>query len=81
MLGFDLRALQIGWPVRMPLSRSVGDGLWELRSKLPGGQIARSMFAFSDGQMVLLNAFVKKTQKTPPHEISLAKQRMKGVSE
>ncbi len=44
IVGADLRTLQIGFPMGMPLCRSLGDGLWELRSTLPG-KIARVIFS------------------------------------
>jgi phage-related protein len=78
VVGFDLRRLQIGWPVGMPLCRSLGGGLWELRSTLPSKTISRVILTFEDGVIVLLNGFVKKTQKTPPAEIALAQRRMAG---
>jgi phage-related protein len=78
VVGFDLRKLQIGWPVGMPLCRSLGGGLWEMRSSLPSNTISRVIFMFEDGVIVLLNGFIKKTQKTPPAEISLAQRRMAG---
>ncbi len=58
------------------LGASLGRDLWEVRSSLTQGKIARLIFCVSDGQMVLLHAFIKKTQKTPQHEIDLALKRM-----
>ena len=78
-IGFDLKQLEYGWPVGMPLCRSLGRGLWELRSRLPDGRIARVIFCFKDAEMVLLQGFIKKTQKTPPQEIELALRRMRGM--
>ena len=43
-IGTDLATVQVGWPVGMPLCRSLGAGLWELRSKLSNGRIARLLF-------------------------------------
>ena len=65
----------------MPLCRSLANrpGLWEVRSKLSGGRIARVFFCAHDGHMVLLHGFEKKTQKTPDHEIDVAVKRMKGL--
>ena len=57
--------MEFGWPIGMPLCRSFGRGLWEVRSGLPGGRIARVIFAERDGAMVLLHGFIKKTQQTP----------------
>jgi phage-related protein len=45
---------------------------------LTHGRIARVIFCITDGRMILLNGFIKKTQKTPMHEIELALKRMKG---
>lgn len=69
-----------GWPLGLPLCRSLGDGLWEVRSSLAGGRIARVIFAFDDGTIVLLNGFIKKTRKTPPAEIDLALKRLKEMT-
>ena len=63
----------------MPLVRSLGRELWEVRSNLVGGRIARVIFCVEKDCMVLLNGFVKKTQKTPKQEIDLALKRRKGV--
>lgn len=78
-IGFDLKALEYGWPVGMPLCRSLGRGLWELRSDLLDGRTARVIFCPRRGELVLLRGFIKKTQKTPPQEIELALRRMKGL--
>ena len=40
-VGIDLMRVQVGWPIGMPLVRSLGDGLWEIRSSLPSQRIAR----------------------------------------
>jgi phage-related protein len=66
------------WPIGMPLVRSLGSGLWEVRSSLPRGRIARVLFCVHDEQMVLLHAFIKKTQKTPKQDLDLALGRMNG---
>jgi phage-related protein len=51
--------------------------LWEVRSKLTGGRIARVIFSISQGEMILLLGFIKKSQKTPKPEIDLALKRKK----
>jgi phage-related protein len=78
-IGFDLKGLEYGWPVGMPLCRSLGRGLWELRSSLPDGRIARVIFCMHQAELVLLHGFIKKTQKTPPQEIELGWKRMRGL--
>jgi len=78
-IGQDLRRLQFRWPVGMPLARSLGKGLWEVRSNLSGGTISRVIFCFYQGELVALNAFVKKTQQTPQSELDLALDRKKEL--
>ncbi len=65
----------------MPYCRALGHGLWEVRSDLPGGRIARVIFCIVNGEMVLLHGFEKKTQKTPPRDIELALKRKRDVTE
>ena len=74
-IGEDIKTLQFGWPIGMPLARKMDDNLWELRSKLGKG-IARTFFTVYRNKLVLLHGFVKKSQKTPPKELSLAKRRL-----
>lgn len=71
-LGRNLRLLEMGWPIGMPLCKPLGSGLWEVRSRLSGNRIARVIFCASQGSMILLHAFIKKTQKTPQSELDLA---------
>ena len=78
IIGEDIKEVEFSWPIGMPLVRSAGRGLWEVRSTLPQGRIARVLFCVTGKQMVLLQGFIKKSQKTPKREIDLALQRMKG---
>ena len=75
LIGEDIKTVQWGWPLGMPLVRGLGDGLWEIRTNLPG-KIARVIFCTHDDHIVLLHGFIKKAQKTPKKEIELAKQRL-----
>lgn len=52
--------------------RSLGRGLWEVRSSLTQGRIGRVLFCEHGGRMILLHAFIKKTQKTPASDLELA---------
>ena len=74
-IGQDLMRLQFRWPVGMPLARPLGDGLWEVRSDLSGNRIARVFFCFTEGRLLALHGFIKKTQKTPDAELKLARKR------
>lgn len=55
-------------------------GLWEVRSSLTRGRIARVIFCELEGKMILLHAFIKKSQRTPTSDIDLAVKRMKVIS-
>ena len=81
-IGDDIRTAEFGWPIGMPLCRSIKDrkGLWEIRSNLSDGRISRVFFCVHDGSMVLLHGFIKKTQKAPERELDIAKIRMRGLT-
>ncbi len=78
VLGEDIKDVEFAWPIGLPFVRSLGDDLWEVRSNLRNGGIARVIFCVHGGDMVLLHGFVKKTQKTPRRDLDLARKRMKG---
>ncbi len=78
-IGTDLATLQIGWPIGMPLCRSLGGGLWELRSTLANNRIARLIFFVTQGRIGIVHGFIKKTRKSPPGETALAHKRMKEM--
>lgn len=79
VIGEDIKDVEFSWPVGMPLCRSLGDGLWEVRSSLARGRIARVLFCVTRGNMALLHGFIKKTQKTPAKVLELALRRMKEL--
>ena len=63
----------------MPLCRSLGSGLWEVRSNLPSRRIARVLFFVHEGRIGVVHGFVKKTQRTPPEDLALARRRMQEM--
>lgn len=81
IFGTDIATVEFGWPVGMPTCRPLASrrGLWEVRSSLTQNRIARVLFIVYQGQMVLLHAFVKKTQQTPKSDLDLAVKRQKEV--
>ena len=81
-IGADLRRVQTGWPVGMPLCRSLGGGLWELRSTLPSSsRIARVMFFVHGDRIGVVHGFIKKTQSTPDKILELARKRMREMQQ
>lgn len=65
---------EAGPSLREPYSKSLSDGIFEIRTKF-GSDITRVLYFFVIGKKIILtNGFIKKTQKTPPVEIELAKQ-------
>ena len=63
------------------MCRPLGQGRWEVRSRLPGKRIARVIFGIAQGHMVLLHGFLKKTPKTPGEDLALARKRMKEIEQ
>lgn len=78
-IGMDLMRAQFRWPAGMPLCRSMGQGLFEIRSALPSGRIARVFVCQTRSGLVALHGFIKKTQATPKADLDLALKRMKDT--
>ena len=77
-IGEDIKAVEIAWPIGLPLVRKLDSDLWEVRSQL-AGRISRVFFTVWERYMVLLHGFIKKSQKTPPAELELARKRRNDV--
>lgn len=74
-IGEDIRTVEFGWPIGMPVSRPLGKGLYEVRTTLKD-RIARVFFTIDAEAMVLLHGFIKKSQATPDSELALARSRL-----
>ncbi|MEM9007939.1 MAG: type II toxin-antitoxin system RelE/ParE family toxin [Cyanobacteria bacterium P01_F01_bin.86] len=79
VIGVDIKTVEYGWPIGMPICRSMGNGLYEVRSNLPDGTIARVFFCIYQENMLLLHGFIKKTQKIPKQDLDLALTRKKNL--
>ncbi|WP_366522775.1 type II toxin-antitoxin system RelE/ParE family toxin [uncultured Limnohabitans sp.] len=75
-VGEDIAYVQYKWPIGKPRVDHLRGPIWEVRSKI-GNRIARVLFAVEASEMILLHAFVKKTQQTNPADIELATKRLK----
>jgi phage-related protein len=75
VIGEDIKLVQFRWPLGMPLVRKIETDLWEVRSRLGQGRIARILFTVQGNEMALLHGFVKKSQKIPMDELKLARHR------
>ena len=76
-IGEDIKTAQLGWPLGMPLIRKIQKDLWEVRTTLDSG-IARVFFTVDGEHMSLLHGFIKKSQKTPQHELNTALVRLRN---
>jgi phage-related protein len=74
LIGTDIKTVQLGWPIGMPVVRKLENGLWEVRTSL-ADTIARVIFTVVGTDMILLHGFIKKSQKTPVVDLNTAKQR------
>ena len=73
-VGSDIKTVEYGWPIGMPTCRSLGEGLWEVRTKLRDRE-ARVIFFFKGADMILAHGFVKKERRTPLADLRLARNR------
>jgi len=77
-IGEDIKTVEFGWPIGMPVCRPLGEGIYEVRTTLVQKRIARVLFYIDKkGRMVLLHGFIKKTQKTPDEDLDLARGNKK----
>jgi phage-related protein len=78
VIGIDLKTVQYGWPLGMPLVRKMASALWEVRSNIPHGTV-RILFTVVGTEMVLLHGFEKTSAKTPTSELATALTRLKDI--
>ena len=78
IIGEDLKTIQFGWPLGMPLVKHVEGDIWESRGKLKNG-IARIFFVLDGKSMILIHGFQKKQQRTPKPDLDLARTRIKKL--
>ena len=78
-IGIDIKTVEFGWPIGMPVCRPMGGGLYEVRTNLNSNRIARVLFCIEGNRMMLLHGLIKKTQKTSKQDLELAKTRYKEV--
>jgi phage-related protein len=70
---------EFGLDLRMPHSRAMGGGLFELRPKGREG-IARVFYCTQVGKrIIVLHSFIKKTNETPKRELEIARKRQREV--
>jgi len=74
IIGGDIKTVQYGWPLGMPVVRKLEQGLWEIRSRL-NKRIARILFMVQGNTMILLHGFIKKSQKIAKADLVVARQR------
>ena len=86
-IGKDIKAVQFGWPLGLPLVDHIDGDLWEVRTRL-ANRIARVLFVVdamkavpvgAGAVLVLLHGFIKKDRKTPKPDLDLAKDRLKRM--
>ena len=79
IIGTDIKTVQYGYPIGMPLVKPLIKGLLEVRSNLSKNQVARVIFCVESDKIILLHSFIKKTQKTPQKDLDLAIKRYKEL--
>jgi phage-related protein len=77
-VGEDIKTVQFGWPLGMPLVKHLDADIWEIRVNL-SKSIARVLFVIDKGSMVLIHGFIKKQQKTLKSDLDLTKDRVKKL--
>ncbi|TFF27793.1 type II toxin-antitoxin system RelE/ParE family toxin [Jiella endophytica] len=81
-IGEDIATLEFSWPIGRPKCAAIAGqkNMFEVRSNISSGRIARVLFVIIGHEMILLHAFVKKTQRLPEKDLRLAITRMRDVN-
>lgn len=79
IIGQDIKTVEFGWPLGMPLIRKMDKDLWEVRSDISDKCIARVFFTIFQDKMILLHGIKKKSKNTLGNELNLAKKRRDQV--
>ncbi len=74
-IGRDIGVLEFNWPIPPPLCKKIERDLWEIRSNLAVGRISRVFFTIDGNRMILLHAFIKKSQETLQKDLKTARAR------
>ena len=77
-IGNDIKTVQFGWPLGMPVVDHVDREIWEVRTRL-ANRLARVLFVLEGNEMILLHGFIKKERTTPKPDLNLARQRLKKL--
>lgn len=77
-VGEDIKTVQFGWPLGMPLVKHLDADIWEVRVNL-SKSIARVLFVLNKSSMLLIHGFIKKQRKTLKSDLDLAKDRVKKL--
>lgn len=67
-----------GNTIKMPYSKPLGSGLFELRGR--SKSVIRYFYIFKYGQAVIVHGYIKKSQKTPLRELKLAHRRISSLT-
>jgi phage-related protein len=78
-IGGDIANVEYNWPVGPPKCKPLESGIFEIRSNITSGRIARVLFFIESNQMYLIHGFIKKSQKILKRDLDLAKKRKKEM--
>ncbi|MDA1372061.1 MAG: type II toxin-antitoxin system RelE/ParE family toxin [Proteobacteria bacterium] len=79
IVGEDIKTVEMGWPIGMPVAKKIEPDLWEVRSTISSDRRVRILFAIYKSNMVLLHAFIKKSSQIPKLDLQLASIRRNRI--
>lgn len=77
-IGKDIRKVEYGWPLGMPICDALGQGLWEIRTSLEN-RIAQIYFCQAGNHVVLLHGIIKKSRTAPKSDLDTARRRKRDL--
>lgn len=79
-IGEDIKTVQYGWPMGMPIVEKIEPNLWTVRTTGLTFGISRVFFTINGHMMILLHGFAKKSQKIPQDDLDLARKRLSQLN-
>ena len=78
-IGGDIANIEYHWPVGPPRCKPLGNGIFEIHSRISDNRAARILFFTDSDQLYLLHGFIKKSTRIPKRDLELAKSRKREM--
>jgi phage-related protein len=79
-VGKDIRIVEYGWPIGMPVCKDLKNGLYEVRTDF-SNRICRILFGIYGPRMIPFHGFIKESGETPKVDMDTALDRQRTMEQ